>query len=48
MTPHDVAVRAHLDRLDEGTVVSAWHDQMVIALAKIENGGLQPARVINR
>ena len=48
VTPHDVGVRAHLDRLDEGMVVSAWHDQMVIALAKIENGGLQPARVINR
>src|SRR5271167_337379 len=48
VTPHDIGVRAHLDRLDEGTVVSAWHDQAVIALAKIENGGLQPARVINR
>src|SRR5271165_2423208 len=48
VTPHDSGVRAHLDRLDEGTVVSVWHDQAVIALAKIENGGLQPARVINR
>lgn len=48
VTPHDSGVRALLDRLDEGTVVSAWHDQVVIALAKIENGGLQPARVINR
>ena len=48
VTPHDVGVRAHLDRLDEGMVVSAWHDQMVIALAKIANGALQPARVINR
>jgi len=48
VTPHDIGVRAHLDRLDEGTVVSAWHDQALIALAKTENGGLQPARVINR
>jgi hypothetical protein len=48
VTPHDFGVRAHLDRLAEGTVVSAWHDHAVIALAKIENGGLQPARVINR
>lgn len=48
VTPEDTGVRAHLDRLDEGTVVSVWHDQVVIALAKIENRGLQPARVINR
>jgi tRNA pseudouridine55 synthase len=48
VTPHDIGVRAYLDRLDEGTVVSAWHDQAVIALAKIANGALQPARVINR
>jgi len=48
VTPRDIGVRAHLDRLDEGTVVSAWHDQALIALAKTENGGLQPARVINR
>ena len=46
--PHDIGRRAHLDRLAEGTVVSAWHGHAVIALAKIENGGLQPARVINR
>jgi len=48
VTPHDIGVRAHLERLDEGTVVSAWHGRAMIALARIENGGLQPARVINR
>jgi tRNA pseudouridine55 synthase len=48
VTPQDVGVRAHLDRLDEGTVVAAWHAQAVVALARIENGGLRPARVINR
>jgi tRNA pseudouridine55 synthase len=48
VTPHDSGVRAHLDRLDDGTVVSAWHDQAVVALARIENGGLRPARIINR
>ena len=48
VTPHncdgwvDVARRVH------GTVVSVWYDRVVIALARIENGGLQPARVINR
>jgi len=48
VTPHDMEVRANLDRLDEGTVVSVWYDRVVIALARVENGGLRPARVINR
>jgi tRNA pseudouridine55 synthase len=48
VTPRDISVRAHLDQLDEGTVVGAWHNQAVVALARIENGGLRPARVINR
>jgi len=46
--PHDTGVQAHVDRLEEGTVVGAWYDQAVVALARIENGGLRPARVINR
>ena len=48
VTPQDVGERAHLDRLDEGTVVAAWHAQAVVALARIEGGGLRPTRVINR
>jgi tRNA pseudouridine55 synthase len=48
VTPEDVGVRAHLARLDEGTVVAAWHARAVVALARIEDGGLQPARIINR
>jgi tRNA pseudouridine55 synthase len=40
--------RADFDRLDEGTVVSAWHHQVVVALARIEKGCLRPVRVINR
>jgi len=48
VTPGDSGERADLDRLDEGMVVSAWHDQALIALARIENGGLRPLRVINR
>ena len=48
VTPHDMNVRANLDRFDEGTVVSVWYDRVVIALARVENGGLRPARVINR
>ena len=46
--PSDFGERAYLDRPAEGTVVSAWHDQALVALARIENGGLRPVRVINR
>jgi tRNA pseudouridine55 synthase len=45
--PHGVDVRGHLDRLGEGTVVSAWHNRSVVALATVENGSLRPARVFN-
>jgi tRNA pseudouridine55 synthase len=44
----DVGERAHLRHLDEGTVVAVWHAHAVVALARIDNGGLRPARVINR
>ena len=37
-----------LDRLDEGTIVGALCDRMLIALARIEKGGLKPVRIINR
>ncbi len=47
VTPQDPGVRAHVDRLDEGAVVAAYHAQTVVALAKIENGGLRPSRVIH-
>jgi tRNA pseudouridine55 synthase len=45
--PAGVDARERLARLDRGTVVSAWHGRALIAIAKIENGGLQPVRVIN-
>jgi len=48
VTPHDTDVREKLGCLIEGTVVSIWCDRAVIALARVENGGLRPARVINR
>ena len=48
VTLEDVGERAHLHRLGEGTVVAAWHAQAVVALARIDNGSLRPARVINR
>ena len=37
-----------LDRLDEGTVVGAFCDRMLIALARVEKGCLRPVRIINR
>jgi tRNA pseudouridine55 synthase len=47
VTPSAADVRARLDRLDPGTVVGAWQGHALIAVARIENGGLQPIRVIN-
>jgi tRNA pseudouridine55 synthase len=40
-------VGARLDRLDDGTIVGARHDQLLIGLARIENGRLRPVRMIN-
>jgi tRNA pseudouridine55 synthase len=48
VTPHNCDGWADVARCVHGTVVSVWHDRVVIALARVENGGLQPARVINR
>jgi len=48
VTLEDVGERARLHHLDEGTVVAVWHAHAVVALARIDNGGLRPARVINR
>ena len=45
--PGDVAGRAQLGRLAAGAVVSAWHNQVLIALARIEDSALRPLRVIN-
>jgi tRNA pseudouridine55 synthase len=38
---------ACLDQLDDGTIVGARHDQLLIGLARIENGRLLPVRMIN-
>jgi tRNA pseudouridine55 synthase len=48
VTPQDRDVRAHVDRLDEGAVVVVYNAQTLVALAKTENGGLRPSRVIHR
>jgi tRNA pseudouridine55 synthase len=38
---------ARLDRLDDGTIVGARYDQLLVGLARIENGRLLPVRMIN-
>jgi tRNA pseudouridine55 synthase len=38
---------ARLDRLDDGTIVGARHDQLLVGLVRIENGRLLPVRLIN-
>jgi tRNA pseudouridine55 synthase len=38
---------ARLDRFDDGTIVGALHDQLLVGLARIENGRLLPVRMIN-
>jgi len=47
VTPAEPGEWADFGRLDEGTVVSAWHRQALVALVRIESGGLRPVRVIN-
>jgi tRNA pseudouridine55 synthase len=46
--PEGWAGVAELDALLEGGVVSAWHSQALIAMARIQDGRLRPLRVINR
>jgi len=48
VTPRDPRERAQLDRLEDGTIVGARHDRLLIAVARIENGCLRPVRIINR
>jgi tRNA pseudouridine55 synthase len=48
VTPDDPCQRARLDGLVDGTIVGARLDQLLIAVAQIENGGLKPVRILNR
>jgi tRNA pseudouridine55 synthase len=41
------ALREQLRLLDRGTVVSAWQGHSLVAVARLDSGGLQPLRVIN-
>jgi tRNA pseudouridine55 synthase len=44
VTPHD----AHLDDFAPGTIVGARVDRLLVGLARIEDGGIRPVRIINR
>ena len=46
--PDDPCQRARLDGLVDGTIIGARLDQLLIAVAQIENGGLKPMRILNR
>jgi len=46
--PGEPGTLARLDRLEDSAVVGVWHDQALVALARIEDGRLRPIRVINR
>jgi tRNA pseudouridine55 synthase len=48
VTPYDQSQREQLDRLDQGTIVGAWHDHLLVGLVRIEDGCLRPVRIINR
>ncbi|HEY2538364.1 MAG TPA: tRNA pseudouridine(55) synthase TruB [Stellaceae bacterium] len=47
VTVCDPVQRRQFERLDGDDVVSAWHNQTLVALAKIEGASLRPLRVIN-
>jgi len=48
VTPQDEGERERLARIDDGAIVGARLDRLLIALARIEDGRLRPVRIINR
>jgi tRNA pseudouridine55 synthase len=48
VTPQDRGEQEHLARIEEGAIVGARLDRLLVGLARIENGGLRPLRIINR
>jgi len=44
----DLRERTSVDHIDDGMLVGARHDRLVVALARFEDGGLRPVRIINR
>ena len=43
----ELCEQAQSGQLDGGSVVGAWHDHALVALARVEDGELRPLRVIN-
>jgi tRNA pseudouridine55 synthase len=48
LTRRDLGAGSQVDRFEEGAVVAAYHAQTLVALAKIENGGVRASRVLHR
>jgi tRNA pseudouridine55 synthase len=46
--PDDPDERTRLDNIEDGDLVGARHDRLLVALARVEAGRLRPVRVINR
>ncbi|HEV8681008.1 MAG TPA: tRNA pseudouridine(55) synthase TruB [Stellaceae bacterium] len=46
--PRDCDGRACLAEIADGTIVGARLDRLLVAVARIEDGGLRPLRIINR
>jgi hypothetical protein len=46
--PCDADEQVRLDEFDDGTIVGARLDRLLVAVARIEDGGLRPVRIINR
>ena len=48
VTPQDERERERLARIDDGVIVGARLDRLLVALARNEDGHLRPVRIINR
>jgi tRNA pseudouridine55 synthase len=48
VTPHDADERARLGEIDDGSIAAARHNQLLVALVRIEGDSLRPVRIINR
>jgi tRNA pseudouridine55 synthase len=46
--PHDPCERVRLGQFGNGALVGVRHEQLLVALARVEQGGLRPVRIINR
>jgi tRNA pseudouridine55 synthase len=47
VAPAGLGERKEVEAVRDGMVVSTWHERNLVALARIEHGGLKPVRVIN-